>query len=161
MSSKLAALAMLAVYFPWPAFSLPSNSPATTNNAVCQDYTIPVTVGPEIYFYNATIFKNNYDLTDFVIKSSSVNSTDVFFPVEKHHVVQTFHLEVHGTFCRPANIPAGQKSTAISATHGIGVDGSYQDSSYKPQKYNFIHAAAKQGYSVFYYDRIGNGNSTK
>jgi len=106
-------------------------------------------------------FANNYDVTDFVTASSSVNSTNVFLPVEKDPVVQTFQLQVHGTFCHPAHIAAGQESTVIVATHGIGGDGSYWNSPYKPEKYNFVNAAAKQGYSVFYYDRIGNGKSTK
>jgi hypothetical protein len=161
MSTKIAALAMLAVYFPLPAFSLPSGTTAASSNVVCQQYTIPMTVSPEIYVYNSTIFKNNFDLTNFVTESSTVNSTSVFYPVEKEPVVKTFHLDVHGTFCRPANLAAGQKSTVIVATHGIGGDGSYWDSSYKPEKYNFVHAAAKHGYSVFYYDRIGNGKSSK
>lgn len=161
MSTKLAALAMLAVYFPFPAFSLPASYADASSNVDCQEYTIPMTVSPEIYLYNSTIFKDDFDLTDFVTESSSVNSTNVFFPVEKEPVVHTFHLEVHGTFCRPEDLPAGQESTVIIATHGIGGDGSYWNSPYKPEKYNFVQAAVKQGYSVFYYDRIGNGKSTK
>lgn len=120
-----------------------------------------MTVSSKIYLYNSTKFANNYDVTDFVTASSSVNSTNVFLPVEKDPVVQTFQLQVHGTFCHPAHIAAGQERTVIVATHGIGGDGSCWNSPYKPEKYNFVNAAAKQGYSVFYYDRIGNGKSTK
>jgi len=161
MPFKLAFLATLAVYFPFPAFCFPSGFGHQNSNVVCQEYTIPMTVSPKFYLYNSTKFANNYDVTDFVTASSSVNSTNVFLPVEKDPVVQTFQLQVHGTFCHPAHIAAGQESTVIVATHGIGGDGSYWNSPYKPEKYNFVNAAAKQGYSVFYYDRIGNGKSTK
>lgn len=161
MPSKLAFLATLAVYFPTPTFCFPSGSGTQSGNVVCQQYTIPMTVSPEIYIYNSTEFANNFDVTEFSSASSTVNSTSLFYPVEKIPVVQTFELSVHGTFCEPAQKSAGQESTVIVATHGIGGDGSYWNSPYKPEQYNFVQAAAKQGYSTFYYDRIGNGNSTK
>ena len=162
MPSKLASLATLAVYFPFLALCYPSPPAYTNSSVICQEYTIPMTVNPEIYTYNATVFANDYDLVNFVTASSSVNSTNRFYPVEQEPTVQTFQLEVHGTFCQPSWAAAGkQESTVIVATHGIGGDGSYWNSPYKPEKYNFVNAAAKQGYSVFYYDRIGNGQSSK
>jgi hypothetical protein len=161
MPSKLAVFAALAIYFPLPAFSLPYTSAYQGSNVICQDYAIEMTISPEIYLYNATKFSSNYDLTNFVTKSSTINSTSLFFPVEKEPVVHTFELDVHGTFCRPGHITAGKENTVIIATHGIGGDGSYWNSPYKPDKYNFVNAATAKGYSVFYYDRIGNGNSTK
>ncbi|MCJ1396186.1 hypothetical protein MMC18_009075 [Xylographa bjoerkii] len=161
MSSKLAFLATIAFNFPFPALCYPWAYGYHNSNVICQNYTIPMTVSSEIYIYNSTISKDNFELTDFVSASSSVNSTNIFLPVEKDPVVQEFQLEVHGTFCHPAHIAAEQESTVIIATHGIEGDGSYWNSPYKPDKYNFVDAAAKQGYSVFYYDRIGTGNSTK
>lgn len=40
-------------------------------------------------------------------------------------------------------------------------DDSYWNSPYKPEKYNFVQAATDAGYSVFFYDRLGTGSSTK
>lgn len=161
MPYKFTVLAALAAYFPFLASSSPAASVSQSSNVVCQEYTIPMTVSPEIYLYNATKFANNYDLTAFVTESSTINSTSLFFPVEKEPVVHTFKLDVHGTFCHPVNAAAGKSNTVIVATHGIGGDGSYWNSAYKPEKYSFVNAAAAKGYSVFYYDRIGNGKSTK
>lgn len=38
---------------------------------------------------------------------------------------------------------------------------SYWNSPYEPDKYNFVQYAVARGYSVFFYDRLGVGKSTK
>lgn len=38
---------------------------------------------------------------------------------------------------------------------------SYWNSPYEPEKYNFVQYAVSKGYSVFFYDRLGVGSSTK
>ena len=35
------------------------------------------------------------------------------------------------------------------------------NSPWQPEKYNFVQYAINEGYSVFFYDRIGIGNSTR
>jgi hypothetical protein len=35
------------------------------------------------------------------------------------------------------------------------------NSPYKPEDYNFVQHAIEQGYSVFFYDRLGQGSSDK
>ena len=40
-------------------------------------------------------------------------------------------------------------------------DISYWNSAYKPDEYNFVQYAIQRGYSVFFYDRLGVGSSTK
>lgn len=35
------------------------------------------------------------------------------------------------------------------------------NSPYKPEEYNFVQHAISQGYSVFFYDRLGQGSSDK
>lgn len=34
-----------------------------------------------------------------------------------------------------------------------------RNSPYKPSEYNFVQHAISQGYSVFFYDRLSNGDS--
>lgn len=38
---------------------------------------------------------------------------------------------------------------------------SYWNSGYEPETYNFVQFAVSQGYSVFNYDRVGVGKSSK
>jgi len=38
---------------------------------------------------------------------------------------------------------------------------SYWDSEYQPENYNFVDFAISRGYSVFFYDRLGTGESSK
>ena len=91
--------------------------------AICQEYTIPITINFENYVYNATKFVDNLDLVNFTTASSTVNSSSIFLPVEALPVNETVSLEVFGTFCQPSNTSAGRDSTVLVATHGIGTDG--------------------------------------
>jgi len=47
------------------------------------------------------------------------------------------------------------------ATHGIGQARSHWNSPFRPEEYNFVQHAIGQGYSVFFYDRLGQGSSQK
>ena len=38
---------------------------------------------------------------------------------------------------------------------------SYWNPDYKPDQYNFVQYAVQRGYSVFFYDRLGVGTSTR
>lgn len=38
---------------------------------------------------------------------------------------------------------------------------SYWNTPYEPDNYNFVQYAVNKGYSVFFYDRLGVGGSTK
>ena len=46
-------------------------------------------------------------------------------------------------------------------THGLNFNRNYWDSDYQPERYSFVDAAIAEGYSVFYYDRLGVGKSQK
>lgn len=49
----------------------------------------------------------------------------------------------------------------LLATHGLGYDRRYWASPYKPEDYSFVDYALDKGYSVFFYDRLGTGQSEK
>ncbi|MCJ1311359.1 hypothetical protein MMC25_005030 [Agyrium rufum] len=127
--------------------------------AICQDFTIPLTVTSKNYVYNATEFSSDYDVVDFTTLSSSVNSSDFFRPISAQPVKQVYDVEVFATYCYPSS--KNRKNTVILATHGIGTDGRYWNSPYRPEKYSFVDYTVSNGYSVFYYDRVGTGQSTK
>jgi hypothetical protein len=103
------------------AFCVPANLSYQNPHAICHEYTIPLNVTSENWVFNATKFSDNLDLANFVTASSSVNSSNVFYPVEADPVSQTHQVDIHGTFCQSKY--AGPNSTVIVATHGIGGDG--------------------------------------
>lgn len=129
--------------------------------AQCVDYTIPVTITSENLKFSFPPFEDNYDLTDFVSKFVRKDSNTTFHPINgAENVTATY--DISATFCSP-KVPNsnGREKTVLLATHGLAYDGRYWDSSYKPEDYSFVEAMVKEGYSVFYYDRIGTGRSQK
>ncbi|KAH8656684.1 Alpha/Beta hydrolase protein [Tricladium varicosporioides] len=68
--------------------------------------------------------------------------------------------KIAASFCTP-KVKTGKEKTVILATHGIGPARSHWNSPYKPDDYNFVQWATTQGYSVFFYDRLGTGASQK
>lgn len=103
--------------------ALCAHAPLSYQNphAMCYEYTIPLNVTSDNWVFNATKFSDNLDLANFVTASSSVNSSNVFYPVEAEPVAQTHQVNISGTFCQSKQ--AGPNSTVIVATHGIGGDG--------------------------------------
>jgi pimeloyl-ACP methyl ester carboxylesterase len=68
--------------------------------------------------------------------------------------------EIAASFCTPRK-HNGKKKTVIVATHGIGPGRAHWNSPYKPDEYNFVKYALDKGYSVFFYDRLGCGASSR
>ncbi|KAH7073746.1 Alpha/Beta hydrolase protein [Paraphoma chrysanthemicola] len=112
--------------------------------AHCESYNIPVTITSENIIYNISEFKDNFDVFDPIGGVENVTAS----------------YTISGTFCYPKTF-SGREKTVLLATHGLHYDGRYWDSSYKPEEYSFVEAMAAQGYSVFYYDRLGTGHSEK
>jgi pimeloyl-ACP methyl ester carboxylesterase len=68
--------------------------------------------------------------------------------------------EIAASFCTPKKA-SGKEKTVILATHGIGPGRSHWNSPFKPDEYNFVQHALEIGYSVFFYDRLGCGASSR
>ena len=75
-------------------------------------------------------------------------------------VIQPATYQIAASFCSPKTITEKSK-TVILATHGIGQARSHWNSPFRPKEYNFVEHAIGQGYSVFFYDRLGQGSSQK
>ncbi|KAI9757587.1 MAG: hypothetical protein M4579_003399 [Chaenotheca gracillima] len=128
--------------------------------AKCVEYLIPVSVSTPVLVWNTTKWEDNYGLVDYV----SVDSTrvDAGFPgpVTTSPEPYTGSFKVAATFCTPKHPKNGREKTVLLASHGLGFDRGYWNSAYEPEKYNFVQFAIDQGYSVFFYDRIGTGKSS-
>lgn len=66
---------------------------------------------------------------------------------------------ISGTLCTPK----GQHSrhSVDVLVHGATYDRSYWDFGYKNQKYSYVNRALRAGRTVFYYDRLGVGQSSR
>ncbi|KAF2831172.1 alpha/beta-hydrolase [Ophiobolus disseminans] len=127
--------------------------------AQCVPYTIPISITSQNLVFNFTQFKNDLDVAYIITEITRKDSNVTFHPVSGIKNVTTTY-SISGTFCSPKKPSGnGREKTVLLATHGIGYDGRYWDSAYKPQEYSFVEAVVKEGYSVFYYDRLGTGKS--
>ena len=69
--------------------------------------------------------------------------------------------QIAATHCIPNSTNTTHKDTVIVATHGLGLAREYWSSRWKPDEYNFVQYALARGYSVYFYDRLGCGTSSK
>ncbi|MCJ1451432.1 hypothetical protein MMC28_001769 [Mycoblastus sanguinarius] len=128
-------------------------------NAVCIEYMIPVNLTAAVSNFNGTKWTDNAGLTDFV--TDFVGRVPGFpSPLSTPQNV-TSHFTIGSTFCTPKIANTSHADTVILASHGFGFDRSYWSLAYEPEKYNFVDFAISQGYSVFFYDRLGVGSSSR
>ncbi|KAI4157211.1 MAG: hypothetical protein LQ342_008460, partial [Letrouitia transgressa] len=131
----------------------------TPPQAHCIDYVVPVTVTSDDYQWVGPRWTDNFGLTEFV--TTVVTRPAASFPPPfGNPVASTALYEISATFCTPKK-GSPKAKTVLLATHGLAFSRSYWNSPYKPEKYNFVQAATDAGYSVFFYDRLGTGSSTK
>ncbi|CAG8951122.1 hypothetical protein HYFRA_00006520, partial [Hymenoscyphus fraxineus] len=150
----------LTLAFPSPD---PSNfAPADpTRFKICQEYNIPLNITAEIAVPTAeyTPFQNNLDVAAWLFNLARRDSKTAFIPLAgSKNVTQSYNIS--GTICSPLT-PTNNQSTIILATHGLGFDRRYWDIRKNPANYSFVDSAISSGYSVFFYDRLGTGKSTK
>lgn len=129
----------------------------------CTDHTIDVPITSSNYQYQPPRFNDNFDIVDYLFNTSRKDSQQVFHPfgVDANKTTVTKKYTIAATFCTPKRKKGGKEKTVLLATSGLAYDGRYWAPSYKVEEYSFVERAMKEGYSVFYYDRIGTGKSTK
>lgn len=131
----------------------------TTNQKVCEDFKIPVTITSENFIFGLDHFTNQLDVANWVATATNRNPT-IKKTVTPRTVNVTASYTIGATFCQPA---PGKKSNKVVllATHGIGFDKSYWGPALEDKdRYSFVYHAVSKGYSVFSYDRLGVGSST-
>ncbi|MCJ1400308.1 hypothetical protein MMC11_003513 [Xylographa trunciseda] len=132
----------------------------TPTGAVCYNYTIPLAINAEFLVYDSSEWATNNDLTQATIEfvSRIPNKPSPFTATPNN---ETTKYAIAATFCTPENTSAKHRNTIILASHGLGFDRSYWNIGYEPDKYNFAEFAISQGYSIFFYDRLGVGESER
>jgi pimeloyl-ACP methyl ester carboxylesterase len=128
-------------------------------NADCVDYMIPVDISYDNFVYNGTKLANDYDLTNFLTVATTRAGAGYPAPLDGPNPTRG-SFQIAASFCTPKNQTAKAKNVIV-ATHGIGPARAHWNSPYQPEQYNFVQYAIGQGYSVFFYDRLGCGASEK
>ncbi|RMZ86041.1 hypothetical protein DV737_g305, partial [Chaetothyriales sp. CBS 132003] len=122
-------------------------------SAKCNDYMVPVRTDYDEQQFTATPWQNDFDLTSFLVEASTRAGAGYPSPFgAPKHINATF--EIAATFCTPLH-KTGNEKTVILATHGIGPARAHWNPPFQPEKYSFVQWAVEHGYSVFFYDRLG------
>ncbi|RFU28347.1 hypothetical protein B7463_g8006, partial [Scytalidium lignicola] len=135
-------------------FILSSSVLVSATSKSCTDYTISVSVTSSNYAFS-TAFEDDFQLIDFLTDATSRDNSS-FHPFTGQ-VKQTGSYSISGTFCAPTG--GAKKNTVLLLSHGLGFDRSYWHPAISPEKYSFVDFAIGKGYAVFYYDRLGVGES--
>ncbi|KAI1353409.1 alpha/beta-hydrolase [Xylaria sp. FL0043] len=127
--------------------------------AQCAEYEIPVKITSDNLVFNITQWQDDFALQDFL--TTVTTRASAHYPGIKNGttVTETETYNIAASFCRPKISP--DLNTVLLATHEVGLARAHWNSPFKPEEYNFVQHAVRKGYSVFFYDRLGNGKSDK
>lgn len=131
---------------------------STPQEAVCTDYSITVRATADLSTFAGPKWTDNNELTQFIIDVNG-RIPNLPSPFNGDQNV-TSDYKIGATFCTPRDAHAKNAKTVLLATHGLGFDRSYWNLPYDPDEYNFVDFATQKGYSVFFYDRLGLGESS-
>ncbi|KAK8072846.1 hypothetical protein PG996_006194 [Apiospora saccharicola] len=150
-----------------PAFGAPSypiSSKSMEKIGDCIDYQIPVTTRTEALVWDLPKFSNNFDVSAFIlslIRRTTGPDVIPFNPFSGSKNV-TREYKIGATFCSPKNSSkGGHEETFLLATHGLGYDRRYWIPAVNTSEYSFAEYAVSKGYSIFMYDRVGTGKSSR
>ncbi|KAK3358291.1 Alpha/Beta hydrolase protein [Lasiosphaeria ovina] len=123
----------------WSIWALPAWQALPTQKT-CNSYNIPVIVTSTNLVFGLPHFQTDFDVADFVDTITSRNVTTASSVIAPGVQV---------------------KSTVLIATHGLGFEKTYWDPQLNKTMYSFTDWAIGQGYSIFSYDRLGVGASSR
>ena len=122
---------------------------------------IPISISSTNTLFNFTHWSNDYGLEQFLADATTCLGADYPSIVGGEKRVDADY-QIAASFCTPKSTSgSGKEKEVILATHGIAAGHEHWNSAYKPKTYNFVQHAIDEGYSVFFYDRVGCGLSSK
>lgn len=127
--------------------------------ANCVEFLLPVSISPTISQFNAPKWEDDFQLVDFLAVATTRMTPETQSPFGDT-ITLNATFQIAASFCSPKEVTDRAK-TVILATHGIGQARSHWNSPFRPEEFNFVQFAISQGYSVFFYDRLGQGSSEK
>ncbi|KAJ7232895.1 Alpha/Beta hydrolase protein [Mycena rebaudengoi] len=126
----------------------------------CQSYTVPLRNISAPSFDLTFEIKTQWDITDWTINEARRDSATAFNGIAGPSTV-VGDFDISARFCTLSKLTE-RAETVLVMTHGAGGDKAYWDPTFaEGEQYSLVQAALAAGYSVFHYDRLGAGQSTK
>ncbi|KAK3318000.1 hypothetical protein B0H66DRAFT_477694, partial [Apodospora peruviana] len=123
----------------------------------CRNYTIPLTVASNNLIFGLPKFLTEFDVADWVDVITNRNPAIAGSLICGAENV-TAKCSISATFCQPAK---GEITRTRRLCWWLPMVLAYWDPpALDKSKYSFVEHAISQGYSVFYYDRLGVGESS-
>lgn len=165
MQSRKVLLLSLASWALASPLNCTSNAPAAVAltqsyyppTADCMEFKVSVTITSENNIFNLPRWSDDFALQDFLNLATTRPDANIPSPIVGKQNETATHM-IAASFCTPKT-PG--KKTIILATHGIGQARTHWNSAFDPEQFNFVQHAISQGYSVWFYDRLGTGESEK
>ncbi|KAL2859619.1 Alpha/Beta hydrolase protein [Aspergillus pseudodeflectus] len=137
-----------------------SAAPSNNRGRSCVTFDIAVPVTAENSIYETPRVDSNIDAVDWIWDLETWTSPNITERIKGVKKVQdTF--SINAQLCVPKDKKADKSGILQIATHGFAFDKQYWDSEIEPEKYSYVDAALKAGYSILTYDRLGVGKSSK
>ncbi|KAJ7183958.1 Alpha/Beta hydrolase protein [Mycena filopes] len=155
------ASTLLVVLFSSLAVASAASSTRGASDYSCKDYTIPVKNVVALAFPLSFHINTEFDINDWTINESRRDSATAFNGIAGPPTNMTNSFNISARFCKP-NKATKKTEKVLVMTHGLGADKRYWDPTFAgAAQYSLTQAAIARGYSVFTYDRLGTGLSTK
>ena len=124
----------------------------------CKQLDIPIPATANSAIYNIPKVDNDIEAAAWAIYDATRTTSHGLQSIIKNTTTSgTFNI--HAQLCVPNS--SAKRDILQIATHGVHYDSRYWDSKYQPEKYSYVNAALKAGYSILTYDRLGVGQSDK
>ncbi|KAL4782793.1 Alpha/Beta hydrolase protein [Aspergillus varians] len=132
-------------------------APSPSSSRPCTNLNLAVAVSANNSIYGVPRVDNNIDAVDLIWDLERWTAPALADRITGVHPVdETFTISAQ--LCVPRD---SDGKTLQIATHGFGFEKTYWDSELDPEKYSYVDAALKAGYSILTYDRLGVGKSDK
>ncbi|KAI0889071.1 Alpha/Beta hydrolase protein [Annulohypoxylon maeteangense] len=133
---------------------------AVATARVCRNLTVPISISAQNIKFTLQAPANDIEVTNFFLDLAQpgVNFTQSVLNSNDSFATITGNYSIGATYCEP---DSGPGSALQILTHGIAFDRSYWDFSFANHNYSYANAALARNYSVFFYDRLGLGGSSR
>ena len=146
-------VASLSVLFAQGSLAVPHQKPRSPNKS-CQRFEVPVSASAVNARYDIPTVNDDLSVTEWVLESDRWSSPHPFRILENITVSDTF--TIHAQLCTPGSSASNKNGILQIATHGLIYDKRYWEPEFIGNSY--VDAA---GYSIFTYDRLSTGLSSK
>ncbi|KAI1095741.1 Alpha/Beta hydrolase protein [Rostrohypoxylon terebratum] len=133
---------------------------AVATARVCQNLTIPISISAQNAKFTLQAPANDIEVTNFLLNLAQpgMNFTQSVQNPNDSTISVSGNYSIGATYCEPSSGPG---AVLELLTHGVAFDRSYWDFPFASYNYSYTNAALARNYSVFYYDRLGLGGSSR